>query len=1138
MAAIAGEDSQLVPLSTENGWDKLINHESQFAGLAWGLAPTTNAPFWRRYLRDRYAPSTWEIYPVAQHLAHDKVGFIYNNLDAAVHNHEVIAWTLGLGYGMTDVLFVEELDEVALSEWLKWIDRVQKSVVSRYVGEGIVAFDHHWGTNTLNPDNGVIAAQYGTVSTVGNGGPDILVTNGWTLPGYGYLATAPGMRAARYLPSGGGTPVPYVAETNSSGGLDFWVYSVGDTNVDLVLPSGFNGSATVQVEGDTAVQTQIVNDVVTVSLGSAATADGYVWHGTITVQGGSTILIDFGRHDGGTNGDTTPSPDPNGNYWNNIGPATQTVSNGTHLANLVNTTNGTTGISIEMITSGWEANGTANGGLLTPSPALLGELAVTNATMDYFFTTVSSTLRLSGLNTGSLYNLTFFGTREITTTRISTYTVGSNSTNLQTSGTGIGDGGYNGNNNNTVTLSDLSPNASGEIDMTLSVDTGGFAYLGILKIDEISSGPLPSAGVTQGVYRVDFGRHDGGINGTATTSPDTNGSYWNNLGPTGIDVPLGARIDNLVDTTNGSSTIDLEITTASWDCNGKLNGGLLSPSPSLLGDLAIDTATEDYFFTQGSDQFKLEGLNPDRRYNLRFFGSRSNTSTRITTYATAFASTNLQTSGAGIGDGGYDGNNDTVVFLPGIAPTPSGEIEVTVAVDTGGFAYLGILEIEEYTPAPSTNPGPGILTSPGTLSFVATNGAANPDTQTFGLTNNGVSTLNFQLATNATWLTVSPVSGSLATGAGQQITVTVDATGLPIGIQNGLILVSDPAATNDPQYVNVSFQVKPDSPLLAVFGSSVAKGWNSSGHLADPDVFVDGGSWSNGYAALMTLLLADQGGPTVTNASTPGDNTAAGLSKFSTYVQPLSPTYVLLAYSLGNEGLAGSSDPTSSNIVATFSANLWNLVGLCRSNGFYPVISSVYPNGAYTPGNYAYLKQMHLTINAWDVPSLNLLTPIDNGAGQWIDGFWYDGAHPNDAGYAEFFYSFVPSLFDAIASGKTNSPAFGSSTNFARLSHDAGTDAPLSFTPSNTIHSFTTAFRVRTTATGTISAVRSGGQYSTLEIRSGQLVYIDRDGAETAITTNLADGAWHDVALSSRYALSNTAVYLDGALAASIPEQY
>lgn len=1341
---IAREDSASIPLSTENGYDRLINSEAQFAGLAWGLAPTTNAPFWRRYLRERYAPSTWEIFPLAQRLAHDKVGFIYNNLDAAVHNHEVMAWTLGLGYGMTDVLFVEELDDNELVQWLYWIDRIQKSVVSRYVGKGVVAFDHHWGTDPVNPDNGVIAAQYGPVSVVGNLGPDAFATNGWTLPGRGYVATDTGLVAGHLVPPGESTPEAFVTETNGATEVRFWIHSVGSRDAKIVLPAGYTGIASVQVGTNAPADSEVTNGVLTVTL--PASADEILWSGTATfaVQPDEVFLIDFGRHDSGTNGDTTASPDVNGNYWNNIGPTTQAVSNGTRIVDMVNITNGTSGVGIEMITAGWEANGIINGGLLAPSTALLGDLAITNATKDYFFTTVSPSFRISGLDTGSTYNLTFFGTRETTTTRITTYTVGAVSTNLQTSGAAIGDGGYDGNNNKTATLANLSPNASGNIDVGLSVNTGGFAYLGILKIEAFApeppaitvttqdvilvdfgndssfggasvanpdgngnywnsiwsgaftsnlinvsnavttvdigfdaaqgtgnfNGPAgqvvpaalgllggdtnavndyyisskfqiqgldtgltyrltffgshkyspntstvysvctdanydtvvasvsldvqvpgspalhnsnqvavldnlapqpngrlyvsfagdagtngylnammiealdvevpaqPQPATTQAVYRIDFGRHDGGVNGTATASPDTNGKYWNNLGPTTVDVALGTRIDNLVDTTNGASTIDLEILTSSWDCNGKLNGGLLSPSPALLGEFAIATATEDYFFTQGSDRFKLEGLDPDRRYNLRLFGTRSNTSTRITTYAAAFASTNLQTSGTGIGDGGYNGNNDTIAVLPGIAPTPAGEIEVTVSVDTGGFAYLGILEIEEYIPALSTNPGPAILASPASLSFVATNGAPSPAAQTFGLTNSGIGTLNFQLATNANWLSVSPVSGSLSAGAGQTITVSVDTTGLGVGLYDALILISDPAATNDPRYVTVSLQVKPEGPLLAVFGSSVAKGWNSSGQFADPDVFVEGGSWSNGYTALMTLLLQAQGGPTVTNAATPGDNTAAGLSKFPTRIQPLSPTYCLLAFSLGNEGLAGSTDPTSSNIVATFSANLWNLVGLCRSNGIYPVISSVYPHGGYTLDNYAYLKQMHLTINAWDVPSLNLMTPLDNGAGQWMNGYWTDAAHPNDAGYAEFFYAFVPSLFDAIAAGRTNSPAFGSATNFARLTASPGVNDPLVFTPSNTMHSFTMAFRMRTSATGTVAAVKSGVAWSTLDVRAGQLVYTDRVGAETAIATNLADGAWRDIALSSWYARSNTFVYIDGVQVASIPEQY
>ena len=34
------EDSRRVPLSTESGWDRVVNYESQLCGLSWGIVPT------------------------------------------------------------------------------------------------------------------------------------------------------------------------------------------------------------------------------------------------------------------------------------------------------------------------------------------------------------------------------------------------------------------------------------------------------------------------------------------------------------------------------------------------------------------------------------------------------------------------------------------------------------------------------------------------------------------------------------------------------------------------------------------------------------------------------------------------------------------------------------------------------------------------------------------------------------------------------------------------------------------------------------------------------------------------------------------------------------------------------------------
>jgi hypothetical protein len=290
--------------------------------------------------------------------------------------------------------------------------------------------------------------------------------------------------------------------------------------------------------------------------------------------------------------------------------------------------------------------------------------------------------------------------------------------------------------------------------------------------------------------------------------------------------------------------------------------------------------------------------------------------------------------------GGVNQNNNTTAVLRALAPNASGEIPVTVSVAAGGFAYVGILKIEQVYLPPSTNPAPSIAVNPASLNFSATAGGANPAAQSFGLTNAGTATLNYTISTNASWLTVSPVSGTLATNAGQQITVSINNVGLQPGTSNAVITITDPAAANSPRTVSVSFSILSTNPVLAIFGSSVAKGWASSGMTSG---VTTNGSWTNSYSYFITRHLAENGGYFVTNVSTPGDNTATGISRFPTYVVPRAPTYVLLGYSLGNEGLAGSTDPSSSAISSNFLANLLNLVGLCRTNGYYPVISSVYP---------------------------------------------------------------------------------------------------------------------------------------------------------------------------------------------------
>ena len=220
--------------------------------------------------------------------------------------------------------------------------------------------------------------------------------------------------------------------------------------------------------------------------------------------------------------------------------------------------------------------------------------------------------------------------------------------------------------------------------------------------------PNPNTPPVGGRILFDFGPSNA-EDGDHTASPDANGNHWNNwhAAEGGVSINAGEHLGNLVDTTGASTGIAWTMT-AGFATNGKVNGGLLSPSPALLGDLAIASATEDYFYCTGdglqgggdddkAGGFMLEGLDPALAYEFRFFGSRISTETRVTEYKVIGASsgtTTLRTSGNNIGhDGMYDGNDDRIASTIAVRPDAFGQIFVDLTLLEGSYAYINAMEI-------------------------------------------------------------------------------------------------------------------------------------------------------------------------------------------------------------------------------------------------------------------------------------------------------------------------------------------------------------------------------------------------------------------------------------------------------------
>lgn len=239
----------------------------------------------------------------------------------------------------------------------------------------------------------------------------------------------------------------------------------------------------------------------------------------------AAILFDFGRtglsggfaNGANVNGFATPIGGTGSYWWNSVGDsqdANSTQEQNTSYTNFKDETGtSATGITLTVTSSTMLANGYLNGGLASnatspahgydPSAALVGKFAVAAVTGDYWFTTSNDSFKISGLNPANTYDFKFFGSRifdgaQRTTTYSATGAGGPvSSTSLATTGTNIGaDGILDGNNNTFRTLTGITPNASGEITITIAATSGGFGYLNAMEMSVV---PEPGATLLGGL---------------------------------------------------------------------------------------------------------------------------------------------------------------------------------------------------------------------------------------------------------------------------------------------------------------------------------------------------------------------------------------------------------------------------------------------------------------------------------------------------------------------------------------------------------------------------------------------------------------------------------------------------------------
>jgi uncharacterized protein (TIGR03437 family) len=202
-------------------------------------------------------------------------------------------------------------------------------------------------------------------------------------------------------------------------------------------------------------------------------------------------------------------------------------------------------------------------------------------------------------------------------------------------------------------------------------------------------------------------------------------------------------------------------------------------------------------------------------------------------------------------------------------PNYNGLVGLTVSNSSGAD------EINIFV-APPAQP-PSISLSSTQLRFSYTLGGAAPAAQTVAVTNSGGGTLTWSATSGASWLSVSPASGS---GSGS-LTMTINTAGLTAQTYNGAITVTASGATNSPQTISVALTVSAAPPSLSISTSKASFSYTLGGSVpASQTVNVansGGGTLSWSAAAGASWLTVSPASGTGSGTLTLGIN-PSGLS--------------------------------------------------------------------------------------------------------------------------------------------------------------------------------------------------------------------------------------------------------------------
>ena len=119
--------------------------------------------------------------------------------------------------------------------------------------------------------------------------------------------------------------------------------------------------------------------------------------------------------------------------------------------------------------------------------------------------------------------------------------------------------------------------------------------------------------------------------------------------------------------------------------------------------------------------------------------------------------------------------------------------------------------------------GSTISVSPTSFGFSVTQGDPTP-VHTVSIANSGKGQLNWSMSTTASWLTVSPSTGTVSGNTSDPVTATADFSGLAPGTYSATITVFGVGATNNGQDISVTLTIAAPASLTSTSATTSTSG--------------------------------------------------------------------------------------------------------------------------------------------------------------------------------------------------------------------------------------------------------------------------------------------------------------------------